>query len=153
MKLGKTKQQKEKSPREDTRVRDLLVYTLRTPIKTLSRKPSQNRGHGAALCMLPQSLWVHVSFVHVDLESFVLLWSSIPSVTFIISASSFTGASELWGEVFFFLFLLIIFFIYILNVMPFPGFLSAALLYHPPLLYFYENAHPLPTYPLPPKPP
>lgn len=36
MKLDKTKYQKEKTPRDGTRIRDTLVCTLRNPVKTLN---------------------------------------------------------------------------------------------------------------------
>jgi hypothetical protein len=38
-KLNKLDYQKEKSPREGTRVIGPLVHTLKTPIRTLNRKP------------------------------------------------------------------------------------------------------------------
>lgn len=49
-----------------------------------------------ALCMLLQSLWIYVSFAHVDLEGPVFLASSIPSASYILSVSSFMGRRGIW---------------------------------------------------------
>lgn len=47
------------------------------------------------LCMLLQSLRVHMSFVHVDLECLDFLVFSIPSSSYILSPYSSVGFHEL----------------------------------------------------------
>lgn len=73
----KINQQEEKSPREGMRIRVPLILTLRNSLKTKLEaiintlrtlcEPLQ------ALCMLHQSLWVYMSFDHVDSEA-LLSW-------------------------------------------------------------------------------
>ena len=55
----------------------------------------------------------------------------------------------IWYSLFFSFLLLDIFYIYISNVIPFPGFPSRNPLFHPSFHCFYEGVH-LPTHPLPP---
>ena len=52
-----------------------------------------------ALYMLPQSLWVHMSFVHVYFRSYVWV-SSIPSASYTLSASPSTRILALWEKEF-----------------------------------------------------
>lgn len=53
------------------------------------------------LCMLPQSLWVHICFDHVNLEDLVFMISPIFSGSCTLYASSYTGFHEPSVEGFF----------------------------------------------------
>lgn len=81
MKLNKIVQQKEKCPREGTHVRVSLTWTLRNIINTKLEAIMQEQRSWCrpvqALGMLLYSLWVRMSFAHVDLDNLAFLASSI----------------------------------------------------------------------------
>lgn len=74
-------------------MRDPLINTLRNPIKRINWKARYTHRHLKTLCALSQSLRVHMSCAHTDLEGFAFSVSSIPSGSFILSTSSFMGPS------------------------------------------------------------
>lgn len=50
------------------------------------------------MCMLPQSLWVHMSFDHIYLEDLLFLVPSALSGSYTLSVSSSAEFHEPWGE-------------------------------------------------------
>lgn len=73
-----------------------LSHTLRNPIKTWNWKAWCRPM--LTLFTLPQSLWVHRNFKHVDLEGLVFLVSFITSCSHALYDSSSLGFFEAWVE-------------------------------------------------------
>ena len=102
---------KEKRPREGTRIRDPFIWTLRNPMKTLNwkllyicifecmhpcREPCTDWCRPCA-CYL--SLLFQMALDHDDLEGLVSLVTSIPSGSYILPASSSAvGFFEPWWD-------------------------------------------------------
>lgn len=90
-----------KSPREGARNRDPFTH-FRIPLKTLNWKPYMHRGPSPDPCRLCAgcfSLCAHLSFAHLDLNGLEFLMSSIYSGSYTLTAFSYPGFPELWGEV------------------------------------------------------
>jgi hypothetical protein len=98
--LDKISQQKEKSPREGTRIKDPLIHTLKSPIKVLNWKPqymcrepgTDHEGPVHALSAFMSSS----NCCSVDLEGLVLWMSSMPSGSYNLSSASSLGFPEHW---------------------------------------------------------
>jgi hypothetical protein len=95
--LDKTNQQKEKSPRKGTRIRDSLIHRLKNPIKTLNHN-LESRELAEDQRILFHSLRSH-ELCSVELEGFVLLVHFTTSDSYTLSAYSLAGLTELevWG--------------------------------------------------------
>lgn len=98
MKLDKTSQWNEKSPRHKNQRH--TSCSLRNPIHTRSHMLCADElvRHMQALWMLHKSLRVHASFAHVDAEGFIFLVSYVTFSSHTLSDSSSLGFPELEGR-------------------------------------------------------
>jgi hypothetical protein len=95
-----TNQQKEKSQREGTRIRDLLIFRLRNPIYKVNWKPQiKIREPGADPCS-PYACYFSVSefkraLLIIGLKALSSWLFPIPSGSYTLSISSFMKFSDL----------------------------------------------------------
>lgn len=101
LELDKTNQQKVRSLREGTRIKDCHVCLLWNHIKNWSRS---NNKHMQKIWCIPCSLcmFFHMNFAHFLLffQYIVFLVSSIHSWFYTLSSSFFIKFPKLWEEVF-----------------------------------------------------